>query len=198
MRNSNDPEFWDHQYRLTQTPWDLGQSTPVFVRLQQTGLLSAGRMIVLGAGSGHDADYFAAAGFDVTAVDFAPQAAAAMRARQGSGARWTVIEGDIFALPAALDGTFDIVLEYTCYCAIYPEQREAYVALVRRLLRPGGMWVALAFPIGRRPGGPPFVVQPDAVVARFERAGFTLTHREWPGDSVPERLGIEELLILRA
>lgn len=194
---TNDPAFWNRQYDNGQIPWDLGGPTPVFQRLLQSGQFPPGEMIVLGAGRGHDARLFAGAGFTVTAVDFAPEAAAAMRAQNDQEITVQVMQADIFSLPADLDGRFDYLLEYTCYCAIDPRLRENYYDLAARLLRPGGTYLALAFPIGQRPGGPPFVVSPEAMIAGLANRGFSLQHREKPADSVLARQGVEELLILR-
>lgn len=191
------PEFWDGSYRNGRAGWDLGGPRPVLRRLLQSGALTPGKMMVLGAGRGHDARMFAAAGFDVTAVDFAPAAIAAMRRLNSPRTPVTVLEADMFHLPADIAGQFDYVLEYTCFCAILPEQRPAYADVVERLLRQDGRYVALAFPIGHHRGGPPFAVLPTFMIAMFRQRGFTLLHREAPPDSIPQRRGIEELLILQ-
>lgn len=193
----NSPEFWNEQYDNGRIPWDLGRPTPVFRRLLEEGTLTPGRMIVLGAGRGHDARMFARHGFDVTAVDFAANAVAAMRAAGNDDASLTILHSDLFDLPPDFAGQFDYVLEYTCFCAIDPARRPEYADTVVALLRPHGRYVALAFPIGTRPGGPPFVVQPQGIVVMFQQRGLTLERREWPEDSVPARKGVEQLLILR-
>jgi len=107
-----------------------------------------------------------------------------------------ILEQDIFELPSQLNDSFDYVLEYTCFCAINPQHRETYFDLVARLLKPGGTYIALAFPIGTRPGGPPFVVSPRDMVSALQERGFVLQNRERPYDSVSSRQGIEELLIM--
>lgn len=190
------PTYWNAKYHNGSAHWDLGQPTPVFAELLHSGRLMPGRMIVLGAGAGHDARLFAGHGFAVTAVDFAPGAVAAMRAADLTGAL-DIRQDDIFHLPPTLDGSFDYVLEYTCYCAIDPGQRAAYFDLVERLLKPGGAYVALAFPIVDRTGGPPFAVAPAEMIGALERRGLDLLWRERPLHSVPARRGVEELLVLR-
>lgn len=192
----NQAAYWDAKYQHGHAPWDLGRPTPVFVELLHSGKLPPGKMIVLGAGSGYDAQLFAGEGFMVTAVDFAPAAAGKMRALDPAGLL-DIHQADIFHLPHTFDGAFDYVLEYTCYCAINPARREAYFDLVARLLKPGGYYVALAFPIVERDGGPPFAVQPDGMIAALRQRGFALLERERSLHSVPARRGIEELLILR-
>jgi methyl halide transferase len=191
------PIFWEEIYQKHQTGWDLGGPTPVFRRLLDSGRFAPGRVIVPGAGSGHDARELARRGFDVTAVDFAAEAVRALRAQAGRGTALSVIQGDIFELPHSLDGTYDYVLEYMCFCAINPQRRPDYADLVTRLLKPGGLTIHLAFPLDTHEGGPPYAVLADGVVFMFERRGFTLVEREMPADSVPARCGREELLILR-
>lgn len=195
--NDNSPDFWQERYDAQQTPWDLGRPTPVFERLAREGWFAPGKMIVLGAGSGYDAHLFARYGFVVTAVDFAAAAVEKIRSMNNPAHPVTAVQSDIFDLPANMNGQFDYILEYTCYCAIPPEQRDEYGRLANRLLKPDGLWIALSFPIGKRAGGPPYVVQPDHVVERMSEHGFSLIHREMPPDSDEERQGIEELLIMK-
>ena len=197
MPDINSPQFWQEIYRQGRAGWDLGGPTPVFVRLLRNHYLTPGRIIVLGAGRGHDARLFARHGFRVTAVDFAPEAIREMQARNDPEAPVAVIHDDIFDLHPLLYGIFDYVLEYTFFCAIDPGRREAYAEVVDKLLKPGGRYVALAFPIGEREGGPPFAVNPDQLIRSLLERGFTLQRRETPPDSVPQRQGIEELLILQ-
>ena len=52
-----------------------------------------------------------------------------------------------------LDYSFDYLLEYTCFCAIDPKRRTEYADLVDRLLKPGGTYIDLAFPLDGRGGG---------------------------------------------
>ncbi|MBK8904054.1 MAG: methyltransferase domain-containing protein [Anaerolineaceae bacterium] len=197
LLDTNSPLFWQESYRNGRIPWDLGEPTPTFARLAASGQYPPGEMIVLGAGHGHDARLFARHGFAVTAVDFAPQAVATMHKLNDPAYPVQIVQADIFELDEGWDGRFDYLLEYTCFCAIDPARRGEYAALAARLLKHGGRYIALSFPIGTRPGGPPFVVQPDAVVELLTEHGFTLQHREFPADSVPSRQNIEELIILR-
>jgi methyl halide transferase len=196
MNDVNHPDYWQQIYRNQRDLWDLGGPTAVFARLAASGDYPPGRMMVLGAGKGHDARLFARHGFTVTAVDFAPEAVQIMRQLADPAAPVEVLEADIFHLPPELDGRYDYILDYTSFCAIDPGRREEYAAVVTRLLKRGGLLIMLAFPIGKRPGGPPFVVQPDAVIDLFNEHGFQIVHREFPPDSAPDRKGVEELLIL--
>lgn len=197
MSDVNSPEFWEAIYQQG-APWDLGTPTPVFRRLLESREFEPGRMIVLGAGRGYDARMFARHGFAVTAVDFAADAADAMRALVDLDAPVEVVQSDLFALPPTWDDTFDYLLEYTCFCAIDPARRPAYADLVSRLLKPGGTYIALLFPIRDQPGGPPFAVSPQELIELLAERSFELQHRQAaPPDSVSPRRQFEELLIFQ-
>jgi SAM-dependent methyltransferase len=196
-KDVNSAAFWEESYRSGRTGWDLGMPTPVFSRLAESGQFLPGKMLVICAGRGYDARMFARLGFDVTAVDFAEQAVKEMQSRIEPGMQMEVIQADLFDLPAFMKEEFEYILEYTCFCAIDPQRRADYIESVSSLLKPGGHYIALAFPIGNRTGGPPFLVTPDELIGPLGERGFELVTREIPDDSVPGREGIEELLILK-
>ena len=196
--NINQPAFWEEIYQHGRAGWDLGGPTPALSRLLASGEIAPGRLIVLGAGRGHDAREFARHGFTVTAVDFAAHAVLGMRNLADPQAPIEIVQADIFTLPAELNHTFDVVLEYTCFCAINPARRGEYADLVARLIKPGGAYAALLFPLDQHAGGPPFAVSVDEALELFGERGFQLRRRETPPDSVPQRRGLEELLIFTA
>lgn len=191
------PTFWDERYRSGRTGWDLGMPTPVFRRLAESGKFKPGKMLVICAGRGYDARLFARMGFQVTAVDFAEEAVKEMKSLTDPDVSLEVMQADLFDLPVFISEEFDYILEYTCFCAIDPQHRADYIHSVSSLLKHGGIYIGLAFPIGGRTGGPPFVVAPDELIEPLNELGFELILREVPEDSVPGREGIEELLILK-
>jgi len=195
--NVNSPKKWEADYERKTDGWDLGGPTPVFKRLAASGQFTPGRMIVLGAGRGHDAREFARHGFQVTAVDFASHAADEMRRLAEPDAPVEIIQGDLFALPKELHNSFDYVLEYTCFCAIDPKRRAEYADLVTQLLKPDGTYIDLAFPLDGRAGGPPFAVKEAEVMDLFQKRGFKLLSREKPAESVSQRRHAEELFIFQ-
>lgn len=195
-KNVDSPHYWDSLYDSDLFAWDLGGPTPVFSRLAERGHLEPGKMLVLGAGHGHDARLFARHGFVVTAVDFSTAAFEAMNQLDDPSFPVEIVQADFFSLPPEWNGRFDYILDYTSFCAVLPQRRAEYADLVTRLLKSRGQYIILAFPIGQRPGGPPYTVQPDAIIDLYVERGFSLRHREEPADSIPGRKGVEELLIL--
>ena len=193
----NKPDFWEEIYQAGRAGWDLGGPTPTLHRLLESGEIKPGRLIVLGAGRGHDARDWARHGFQVTAVDFAADAVAAMRDLADPAAPTEIVQADIFNLPAKLNHKFDMVLEYTCFCAINPDRRDEYASVVARLIKPGGTYAALLFPLDQHVGGPPFAVSIDEALTLFRKRKFRLKRRETPSDSVWQRHGLEELLLFK-
>ncbi len=193
----NSPDKWEADYRAGTDGWDFGGPNPVLKRLAQSRRFPPGRMLVPGAGRGHDAREFARHGFQVTAVDFSPTAVREMKRLADPAAPIDIVQGDLFALPRQLNDTFDYVLEYTCFCAIDPKRRSQYADLVERLLKPAGTFIDLAFPLDGRPGGPPFPVTEQEILGLFQPRGFQLVSQEVPRDSIPARRRAERLLVFR-
>ena len=188
---------WDALYQEGDTGWDLGEAAPPFVDLLAgADAPPAGRLIALGSGRGHDALLFAAHGFEVLGVDFAPTAVAAATeaaAAQGLANHTRFLQADIFALPPEYRAAFDVVLEHTCMCALDPRLLDEYAALVTRLLWPGGTYVALFYTHGR-PGGPPFTTDAAAIrrlfAPRLEIVHLAPAPRSAPGFAGKEWLGL--------
>ena len=197
IEDVNYPTKWEADYQHRTDGWDLGGPTPVFKRLASSRRFEPGRMLVPGAGRGHDAREFARHGFQVTAVDFAPYVVNEMKRLAEPEAPVEVLQHDLFALPPTLNHSFDYVLEYTCFCAIDPKRRTEYADLITRLLKPGGAYIDLAFPLDGRPGGPPFAVSDSELINLYQERGFKLVAREKPVDSVSPRRGAEELFVFK-
>jgi len=197
VEDVNFPSKWEADYLRKTDGWDLGGATPTFKSLAESGRFKPGRMIVPGAGRGHDAREFARHGYQVTAIDFSSYVISEMKRLADPQAPIEVLQHDLFALPPELDGSFEYVLEYTCFCAIDPNRRAEYADLITRLLGPGGVYIDLAFPLDGRAGGPPFAVSESELLDLYQERGFKLLSREVPVNSVSPRRGAEELFIFK-
>jgi SAM-dependent methyltransferase len=182
---------WERCYEANATNWDLGVPAPPLLRGAEA--LQRGRAVVVGCGKGHDAIAIAALGFRVTAVDFAPSAIeATARAAKARKLKIELLEEDVLRLPAKLE-PFAYWFEHTCFCAIEPAQREAYVEAAHATLEPGGHLLAL-FHAHARSGGPPYGTNRREIERLFQPR-FGILSMENPQDSHPKRKG-EELLAL--
>ena len=190
-------QAWEKRYQDRGDRWNLGYPAPPFVSLlASSDAPQPGKLAVLGCGKGHDAIFFAESGFEVTGFDFAPSAInEATTTAQAKGISARFVRQDIFALDKEFIGSFDYVLEHTCFCAINPSLRSQYVEIVKSLLRPNGRLIAL-FYTHNRPDGPPFGVKPQEVLDYFV-ADFEPILFQKAKDSIARRQGNEHLAIFQ-
>lgn len=197
MLECENSSFWEEQYRNETTGWDLGSASPPLASLLESPQAPPpGRAAVLGCGRGYDAVLFASRGFEVVGFDFAPSAISAS-ARLAEAASLTAslnvefLQRDIFDLAAEFAGEFDYAIEHTCFCAIPPGKREAYVRMVHSILRPNGELIGVFF-TGDRPIRPPFGATPAEIKGYFAPY-FAIASLAPVTNSVPRRQGEEHL-----
>jgi SAM-dependent methyltransferase len=193
MVSVENEEYWEQHYQQGKTRWDLGQAAPSFVSLLNSAAApSPGRVAVLGCGRGYDALLFADRGFEVVGFDFAAAAITSATAlAQAAGSSAEFLQRNIFDLPAEFENYFDYLVEHTCFCAIEPGQRPAYVQVAKSILKPQGELIGLFF-THNRPGGPPFGVTASEIRQYFHR-DFEIISLIPAINSVPERQGEEHL-----
>lgn len=140
--SETDVEFWDSRYRQGRTPWDL-QGVPAALTRWLATASSAGSALIPGCGYGYEVRAFADAGWDVTAIDYAP--AAVDRARRALGPVGDkILLGDFFAHDFG-GRKFDIIYERTFLCALPPALWPAYGERVAELLADGGKLIGTFF-----------------------------------------------------
>ncbi|MDQ1011184.1 SAM-dependent methyltransferase [Streptomyces sp. V4I23] len=133
-------DWWDGFYadRDKSVPFFVSKPDESLVSYLDRGLVPArGRVLDLGCGPGRNAVRLAAAGFRVDAVDLSPTAVAwgEERARE-AGVDVRFICGDAFT--AELTGPYDLVLDSGMFHHLPPHRRVSYLALLDRVLAPGG------------------------------------------------------------
>lgn len=148
--------FWSNTYLETQFKpgWDLGAAHPALLSITTQLKLVKSRILVLGCGAGHDCALFAQQGHVVTGIDFSAEAIHQAKKNYGHlPIQW--IQTDIFKIPEALYGSFDIVFDHTLYCAISPSQRKKLVMIWKKLLIDRGHLLGIFFSMFK-PQGPPY------------------------------------------
>jgi methyl halide transferase len=188
---------WEKRYQEGETPWEKGEAHPALVEFLQR-MPVRGRVLVPGCGHGHDVRALAASADEVIGLDLAPSAVKSAAQYPQVGGESFVL-GDLFALPKTWHGAFDWVFEHTCFCAIDPSQRAAYVEAVAQVLYPGGRLLAIFYlDPGLDPGesGPPFGTSAAELDSLFSPR-FTLESEWKPDRTYPGREGRELFRILR-
>ncbi|KAG9446860.1 hypothetical protein H6P81_012988 [Aristolochia fimbriata] len=157
--NCESTDAWEKSWEKGITPWDLGTPTPVVLHLLQTGSFPKGRILVPGCGSGHDV--VAIAGTERYVVGLEISETAIKKAKELSSSLptadcFTFVKADFFTWHPTM--LFDVIFDYTFFCAIEPVMRQAWATRVRDLLKPDGELITLMFPVSDHTGGPPYSV----------------------------------------
>jgi methyl halide transferase len=169
---------WNEHYVELNTPWDLGTPSPVVAAAVPLAAPAPARILVPGFGWGWDVEALANQGYDVVGLEIAEAAVEGAAGRIGPRDNVELVVGDFFDLPKQWFGTFDVVVEHTCYCAFDRERWPDYVDITARLLKPGGA-VAGAF-LHFDGSGPPNGTNPTDLRAQFGRR-FDIERLEtWP------------------
>ncbi|MEE1844940.1 class I SAM-dependent methyltransferase [Streptomyces sp. NPDC093108] len=163
--------WWDGFYadREKPVPFFAAKPDENLVSYADRGLITPGRVLELGCGPGRNAVHLASLGFEVDAVDLSPSALAWAedRARE-AGAEVRFHRGDIFTLTETeLTGPYDLVYDSGCFHHLPPHRRVSYLALLDRVLAPGGGFALTCFAAGEGGMGSEL---PDA--AFYDRGGL--------------------------
>ncbi len=169
--NINKSQFWNNKYLENESKWDIGNPTPAFVDYFKLLSNKNKKILVPGCGNGYDALYLAKLGFDVYAVDFSKEAINyILEQAKNQNISINVLHEDFFKLNN-FDFFFDIVLEYTFFCAISPDRRQEYIEKICDLLKKNGEYVGFLLPIDKNVNepGPPFGIDLNETLNDFSK-----------------------------
>jgi SAM-dependent methyltransferase len=142
---------WNAHYASGFTPWDSDEPDAALVDTVEAGTIPAGRALEVGCGTGTNALWLAARGFDVVGVDVAPLAIDRASAKLGDAASACRFEVRDF-LKDPPQSVFNFVFDRGCFHVFdAPRVRARFAARVARVLAPGGLWLSL---IGSTEGAP--------------------------------------------
>ena len=132
------------RYAQGRVPWDDELPPPEMMTLARA--LEPGRALDLGCGYGRSAIYLAQHGWLVDGVDFVPQAVAGAAARAekaGVSARVQFHRASVAGLDF-LSPFYDLAIDVGCLHNLDEAERQAYADGLRRLLRPGAVYLLYA------------------------------------------------------
>ncbi|EIM88233.1 S-adenosyl-L-methionine-dependent methyltransferase [Stereum hirsutum FP-91666 SS1] len=200
---------WEEAWRRGITPWENfdGAQPPLrdLIVSARVPFKSPGRALVPGCGRGLDAIYIASSlGVDTLGIDISPSAVAAAKAQLSrhpqairDPGKVTFEELDFFKLTVPEDERFDIVYDYTFFCAIPPSRRKEWGQQITALTTPDAYLVTLLYPLSvtAEDGGPPYHMRRDHY--KDALPGWKRAIDEQPKASSPGHEGEERLMVWR-
>ncbi|XP_072964228.1 probable thiol methyltransferase 2 [Typha angustifolia] len=193
MCGSRDGEGWEKCWEKGLTPWDLGKPTPAVTHLVQSETLPKGRVLVPGCGTGYDVVTLASAERFVVGVDISE--GAIMKAKKWSSsfpnANCLFLAADFFSWnPTEL---FDLIFDYTFFCAIDPSMRLDWAKKISDILKPDGELITLMYLVSDQEGGPPYNTAVADYKEVLEPMGFKVLSIEDNELAIEQRKGKEKL-----
>lgn len=182
-----DKTYWNKRYIENETGWDIGYiSTPLkeyFDQLNNKGL----RILIPGAGNAYEAEYLFNTGFKNTfVVDISEEACENFKARNPKFPASQVLCENYFNI----NGSYDLMIEQTFFCAIHPNKRHRYVEKAHQILSPKGKLVGLLFQKKLFEDHPPFGGSKTEYINLFE-PHFDIEIMETSHNSIPPRKDAE-------
>ncbi|OQE24277.1 hypothetical protein PENSTE_c007G02202 [Penicillium steckii] len=158
------------------------------------------KALVPGCGRGVDVLLLASFGFDAYGLEYSATAVEACKKEQAENHSWyrvrdqsigqgnvTFIQGDFFddawlqKIGVALNG-FDIIYDYTFFCALDPSMRPKWALRHTQLLSPSpaGNLICLEFPRHKDPkaAGPPYPSSSEAYMEHLSHPGEDIPYNE--------------------
>ncbi|WP_310993892.1 methyltransferase domain-containing protein [Aequorivita marina] len=186
-RTNLDETFWSNKYTAGDTGWDIGYvSTPLkeyIDRLSDKNI----KILIPGGGNSYEAEYLFNNGFtDVSVVDISTIPLENLAKRVPSFPKKNLLHSDFYDL----NGSYDLILEQTFFCAQEPKFRKKYISKLQQLLKPDGKLVGLLFNIPLNNDKPPFGGNEMEYRSLFKEK-FKIEKMETAYNSIPPRAGNE-------
>jgi hypothetical protein len=186
--NSN---YWEERYAKNEIGWDVGEiATPLKNYIDQINDKSV-KILIPGAGNSHEFEYLNQNGFkNVYVLDFAQSPLNSIKNRIPDCNPNQLIKSDFFEH----EGTYDLILEQTFFCALDPELRTKYVQKMKSLLATNGKIVGVLFQFPLTEVGPPFGGSKEEYIELFQN-DFNIKTLETAYNSIKPRQSNELFFI---
>ena len=188
-----DKKFWNDRYLSQTIGWDVGYPTPPITEYVDTIDNKNIKILIPGAGHGHEVIYLHKNGFtNVWVCDWAQEALDFLQEKIPDFPSERLICNDFFEL----DQQFDLILEQTFFCALEPSLRPKYVNKMHELLHKNGILAGILFSIHFNKQHPPFGGSIEEYKKLFQ-SKFIIEKMEIAYNSIPQRKGNEFFITMR-
>ena len=183
--------YWEDRYSNNETGWDVGKiTTPLKEYIDQIEDKSI-KILIPGAGNSYEFEYLINNGFEnIYVLDFAQSPLDNIKKRIPNCNATQLLKSDFFEH----EGSYDLILEQTFFCALDPSLRKEYVQKMQSLLNPNGKLVGLLFQFPLTEVGPPFGGSKEEYELLFTN-DFEIKLLETANNSIKARQGNELFFI---
>jgi hypothetical protein len=184
-------KYWEDLYLKQETRWDVGKITyPLKEYIDQIEN-KAIKILIPGAGNSYEFEYLITNGFEnVSVLDFAQSPLDNIQKRVDKCTPNQLIKSDFFEH----ENQYDLIIEQTFFCALYPSLRIDYVQKMKSLLNTKGKLIGLLFQFPLTEAGPPFGGSKEEYISLFED-DFQMKTLETANNSIKPREGNELFFI---
>jgi SAM-dependent methyltransferase len=163
--NQFSESFWTERYQTNEATWDAGSITePLKAFVDQLTDKNI-KILVPGAGNGHEAEYLFNNGFkNVFVIDISSEPINNIKKRVPAFPETQLITGDFFAHK----GQYDLIIEQTFFCALDPALQAAYAPQMQKLLKPGAKLIGVLFIDPLNSTTPPFAITKEEYITLFQ------------------------------
>ncbi len=192
MKNQkHDQVFWSEKYQTNQLGWDIGEVSPPLMAYIDQLTDKDVSILIPGAGNAYEAAYLFEQGFtNVSILDIAKEPLDNFRKNVPDFPSDRILQDDFFTH----NGSYDLILEQTFFCALDPSLRVNYIDKMKSLLKDSGKLVGLLFDFRLDTIGPPYGGNEDAYTIDFKKR-FRLKTLAPCYNSIKPRLGKELFII---
>lgn len=185
--------YWTDLYKKNEAAWDAGSiTTPLKTYVDQLTDKSI-KILIPGAGNGHEAEYLFTNGFkNVFVLDISDVPIENIRKRVPAFPPDQLITGDFFKHTE----TYDLIIEQTFFCALDRSLQKKYAQKMQDLLKRGGSLVGVLFIDPLNNVEPPFALPKEEYQHLFQPY-FKIQTLETCYNSIKPRQGRELFTILK-
>ncbi len=190
--NQFSENFWTERYANNETGWDAGTITPPLKEFIDQLDRKDCKILIPGAGNGHEPEYMYRQGFsDVFVVDISAAPIENIKKRIPDFPTDHLLNVDFFKHK----GTYDIILEQTFFCALDRSLEKKYAKHMCELLHPKGILAGVLFTDPLNGITPPFGRTKEQYMELF-KPYFKIHKLDTCFNSIKPREGRELFFIL--
>ncbi|MEP7264039.1 MAG: methyltransferase domain-containing protein [Bacteroidota bacterium] len=187
-----DAAYWKQRYQNNDAIWDIGSASPAIATFLNQLTQKEISILIPGCGNSYEAELLIKNDFkNVHLLDYAAEPLRNFAAKNPSFPEDHLHCEDFFHH----NGTYDLIIEQTFFCALNPSLRKKYVEKMYSLLKPSGRLAGLLFNCEFEKEGPPFGGNENEYRLYFEPL-FEIK-MEPCYNSIPKREGRELFIILQ-